>query len=190
MPFQTIESNEFLAAYIAFDWPFRLVCTHMQLNCLLRWECIVANLTYECGWNVSKQTALKNPYRRAVADRLLFFVVFASSWVFSCLFSFCTDGKESLHTLQTWSLLRCVNLMCCSKRDFRLNDMSHWSQLKPFSPVWLNMCDRNCVAWMKLFWHISQTCGRTPVWILLWRLSVSFAEKHLWHCEWIENVCW
>lgn len=74
-------------------------------------------------------------------------------------------------------------LMCCSRRVLRLNFILHSSQLKPFSPVWLNRCDRNCVDWMNFLSQCGQACGRSPVWTLTCRLSVSFAEKHFPHCK-------
>lgn len=46
------------------------------------------------------------------------------------------------------------------------------------------MCARNCVDWMKLFGQYVHLCGRSPVWTLTCRFSVSFAENLPSHCKW------
>lgn len=96
----------------------------------------------------------------------------------------CCDSSSDV------ALPRWVFFICASSRALRLKDRSHISHANPFSPVWLNMWARSCVACMKLLGHIVQACGRTPVCIFIWRFSVSLAENDFLHCEWSVIYYW
>lgn len=103
---------------------------------------------------------------------------FSNFFLYENVFGHNVHLKLSSFDCAVWA-----DLIWTSKRFFLLKIIAQPScgQTNPFSPVWWNICERSCVAWIKLFEQTSHTCGRSPVWILVCRFSVSFAEKHLPH---------
>lgn len=89
----------------------------------------------------------------------LFSSLCVSRWRFRSSFRM-NDFEQTSHV--SGASFWCTKRMCSSKRAFRLNTASHWSQLNPFSPVWLNMCARSWVAWMNFFPQMVHSCGLSP----------------------------